>query len=132
MADAKKYIQATGRRKESIARVRLSPGTGKVRTNMKEFEDYFTRETHRITILQPLEVTGTLGKYDVFANLDGGGVSGQAGAFRHGIARALVKVDETLRPALKQAGFLTRDPRGKERKKYGRKRARRSFQFSKR
>ncbi len=128
----KKYIQATGRRKESTARVRISSGEGRIRINNQNFEEYFPRETHRLVIMQPFEVTGTVGKYNIFGNITGGGLSGQAGAFRHGIARALVKENETLRPALKKAGFLTRDPRGKERKKYGRKRARRSFQFSKR
>ncbi len=132
MEAIKTYFTATGRRKESVARVRLRVGTGKIKANKREFEDYFPRETLRILVGQPFQVTGTTGKYDVFATLDGGGVSGQAGALRHGISRALLKVDENLRTALKQAGFLTRDPRAKERKKYGQKRARKNFQFSKR
>jgi small subunit ribosomal protein S9 len=132
MEATKTYFTATGRRKESTARVRLRVGTGKIKVNKREFEEYFPRETLRILVGQPFQVTGTTGKYDVFATLDGGGVSGQAGALRHGISRALLKVDETLRTTLKQAGFLTRDPRAKERKKYGQKRARKKFQFSKR
>jgi small subunit ribosomal protein S9 len=132
MEATKTYFTATGRRKESVARVRLRVGTGKIKANKREFEDYFPRETLRILVGQPFQVTGTTGKYDVFATLDGGGVSGQAGALRHGISRALLKVDENLRTALKRAGFLTRDPRAKERKKYGQKRARKNFQFSKR
>ena len=133
MAETKqKYFTATGRRKESIARVRIKPGDGKVRVNKRQFEDYFPRESHRINIVQPLKIVGMVGKLDVYANLTGGGLSGQAGAFRHGIARALLKYDENLRITLKKAGFLTRDPRVKERKKYGQKRARKHFQFSKR
>jgi small subunit ribosomal protein S9 len=132
MEATKGYYTATGRRKESVARVRLREGSGKIKVNKREFEDYFPRETLRILVGQPFQVTGTTGKFDVFATLDGGGVSGQAGALRHGISRALLKVDETLRISLKQAGFLTRDPRAKERKKYGQKRARKNFQFSKR
>jgi small subunit ribosomal protein S9 len=123
---------AVGRRKESVARVRLRPGTGKIKVNKRDFEDFFPRETHRIIVLQPMEVTGTLNKFDVIATLSGGGASGQAGALKHGISRALMKSDNNLRLALKKSGFLTRDPRAKERKKYGRKRARKSFQFSKR
>ncbi|MGB2961215.1 MAG: 30S ribosomal protein S9 [Candidatus Omnitrophota bacterium] len=126
------YFAATGRRKESVARVRIKPGDGKVRVNKRQIEDYFPRESHRITIMQPLKTVGMVGKFDLYANLTGGGLSGQAGAFRHGIARALLKYDENLRSTLKKAGFLTRDPRAKERKKYGQKRARKHFQFSKR
>ncbi|MFH1552201.1 MAG: 30S ribosomal protein S9 [Candidatus Omnitrophota bacterium] len=125
------YI-AVGRRKESVARVRLRPGSGKIRVNKRGFEDYFPRETHRIVALQPMEVTGTLEKFDVIVTVSGGGSSGQAGALRHGIARALLKSDENVRLTLKKGGFFTRDPRAKERKKYGQKRARKSFQFSKR
>jgi small subunit ribosomal protein S9 len=133
MAKSKKEcFTATGRRKESVARVRLCSGEGKVKVNKREFDDYFPRETHRIEIMQPLKVAGLIDKLDVFGNLRGGGLSGQAGAFKHGIARALLKYDEGLRIALKKAGFLTRDPRIKERKKYGQKRARKHFQFSKR
>lgn len=131
---AKKIVEyiAVGRRKESVARVRLRPGTGKIKLNKREFEDYFPRETHRIMIMRPMGITGTTDKYDVVATLSGGGSSGQAGALRHGISRALLKTDESLRLALKKAGLLTRDPRAKERKKYGQKRARKKFQFSKR
>ena len=128
----KECYMATGRRKESVARVRIYPGNGKVRVNGRKFEDYFPRETHRIDAMRPLELTGNVVKFDVFANICGGGISGQAGALRHGIARSLLKADENLRLMLKKAGFLTRDPRAKERKKYGQKRARKNFQFSKR
>ncbi|MFH1411758.1 MAG: 30S ribosomal protein S9 [Candidatus Omnitrophota bacterium] len=121
-----------GRRKESVARVRLRPGTGKFKLNKREFEDYFPRETHRIMVMKPIDISGVVGKFDVIATLSGGGSTGQAGALRHGITRALVKVDESLKMALKKAGLLTRDPRAKERKKYGQKRARKKFQFSKR
>ncbi len=121
-----------GRRKESVARVRLVEGNGKVRVNKRLFEDYFPRETHRIVVMQPMEATGTVGKYDVLATVSGGGISGQAGALKHGIARALLEVDSSARTALRNGGFLTRDPRAKERKKYGQKRARKKFQFSKR
>ena len=123
---------AVGRRKEAVARVRLRPGSGKFSINGRELPDYFPRETHRIAILNPLKITNTLNKFDVVANIDGGGPTGQAGALRHGISRALLLADGDLRKALKAEGFLTRDPRAKERKKYGKKRARRSFQFSKR
>ena len=123
---------AVGRRKESVARVRLRPGSGKIKVNKRGFENYFPRETHRILVLQPMEVTGTLAKFDVMATVSGGGESGQAGALKHGIARALLKSDESLRFSLKKPGFLTRDSRAKERKKYGQKRARKNFQFSKR
>ena len=123
---------ATGRRKESVARVYLAPGEGKVSVNRLPLDKYFNRETHRLIISQPLKATKTLGKYDIKAVVKGGGISGQAGAFRHGIARALSEIDETLRAVLRKEGFLTRDPRAKERKKYGRKRARNKFQYSKR
>jgi len=123
---------AIGRRKESVARVRLRPGKGKIRVNKRSFEDFFPRETHRIVITNPLKTAGRVEKFDVFASITGGGISGQAGALRHGIARALLLSDSSLRIALKKAGFLTRDPRAKERKKYGQKRARKNFQFSKR
>ncbi|MGB2601233.1 MAG: 30S ribosomal protein S9 [Candidatus Omnitrophota bacterium] len=125
------YI-AVGRRKESVARVRLRPGSGNIKVNKRGFEDYFPRETDRIVVMQPMEKTGTMDKFDIIATIDGGGISGQAGALRHGIARALIESDENLRLALKKDGFLTRDPRAKERKKYGQKRARKHFQFSKR
>ncbi len=123
---------ATGRRKRAVARVWLKPGTGKIIVNQKPLESYFPRETLRMLIRQPLEITGTLTKYDVYALVDGGGLSGQAGALRHGIARALVKIDADLKPRLKKEGLLTRDPREVERKKYGQKKARKRFQFSKR
>lgn len=132
MTETKKYFKGLGRRKESVARVRLIAGTGKIKVNKREFADYFPRETHRIIAVKPLDITGTLNKYDVFANVDGGGLTGQAGALKLGIARALLEVDGALRITLKKAGFLTRDPRAKERKKYGQKRARKHFQFSKR
>ena len=123
---------ATGRRKNSVARVRLVPGSGQIIVNKMPVLDYFKRETLKMIIEQPLELTETLGKFDVYANVLGGGLSGQAGATRLGISRALMKYDEDLRPALKSAGFLTRDPRMKERKKYGQPGARKRFQFSKR
>ncbi|PIU41794.1 MAG: 30S ribosomal protein S9 [Candidatus Omnitrophica bacterium CG07_land_8_20_14_0_80_42_15] len=123
---------ATGRRKESVARVYLTPGEGKISVNQKPFEGYFNRETHRLIIVQPFKATKTLGKYDIRATVSGGGIGGQAGALRHGIARALAAIDETLRVVLRKDGYLTRDPRAKERKKYGRKRARKRFQYSKR
>jgi small subunit ribosomal protein S9 len=122
----------TGRRKKSIARVRLVPGEGKIIVNDRTLDDYFGLETLKVIVRQPLELTKTLSKFDVICKVIGGGLSGQAGAIRHGIARALVRADEELRPALKKAGFLTRDPRMKERKKYGLKKARRAPQFSKR
>ncbi len=130
---AKPYFYGTGRRKKSIARVRLYPGTGAIVINKREIDDYFGLDTLKLIVRQPLELTGNLGKFDVVCNVQGGGVSGQAGAIRHGIARALVQADaEAFRAALKAAGFLTRDPRMKERKKYGLKAARRASQFSKR
>ncbi len=123
---------ATGRRKTSVAKVWLMPGKGNIMVNDKKMEEYFPLETLRIIVKQPLTLTETLNKYDVIAKVQGGGLSGQAGAVRHGIARALVLADPTLRPVLKKAGFLTRDPRMVERKKYGLKKARRAPQFSKR
>jgi len=122
----------TGRRKSSVARVRLVPGSGKVTINKKDMEEYFGFETLKMIVRQPLVLTKTEGSYDVLVNVQGGGYTGQAGAIRHGIARALLEVNPELRPALKKAGFLTRDPRMKERKKYGLKAARRAPQFSKR
>ena len=130
MANVQMY--GTGRRKSSVARVRLVPGTGKIVINDREIDDYFGLETLKVVVRQPLVATDTLGKYDVIAKVTGGGFTGQAGAIRHGISRALLQVDGDLRPALKKAGFLTRDPRMKERKKYGLKAARRAPQFSKR
>ncbi|MBO4982768.1 MAG: 30S ribosomal protein S9 [Clostridia bacterium] len=129
---AKPYFYGTGRRKKSVARVRLYPGTGVVTINGKDIDQYFGLETLKLIINQPFGVTENVGKYDVVANVVGGGISGQAGAIRHGIARALLVADETTRGALKAAGLLTRDPRMKERKKYGLKAARRAPQFSKR
>ena len=126
------YYYGTGRRKSSVARVRLYPGTGKVTINDRDIDDYFGLETLKVIVRQPLELTGTTEKLDVVCRVQGGGVTGQAGAIRHGIARALLVYDESLRPELKKAGFLTRDPRMKERKKYGLKAARRAPQFSKR
>jgi len=122
----------TGRRKKSIARVRLLPGTGKITVNKRDVEEYFGLETLKMIVRAPLNLTGTGAKYDVNVNVHGGGTTGQAGAIRHGIARALVSADSNMRPPLKAAGFLTRDPRMKERKKYGLKAARRAPQFSKR
>ena len=122
----------TGRRKSSIARVYLVPGNGNITINKKDMDQYFGLETLKIIVRQPLEATNTLDKYDVLVNVRGGGFTGQAGAIRHGIARALLNVDADFRPTLKKAGFLTRDPRMKERKKYGLKKARRAPQFSKR
>ncbi|MCF8565977.1 30S ribosomal protein S9 [Alicyclobacillus tolerans] len=122
----------TGRRKHSVARVRLLPGDGKIVINRRDMNDYFGLETLKLIVKQPLLLTETMGRYDVHANVYGGGISGQAGAIRHGIARALLKVDPELRSALKKAGLLTRDARMKERKKYGLKAARRAPQFSKR
>jgi small subunit ribosomal protein S9 len=125
------YI-GTGRRKCSVARVRLLPGKGDITVNGKEVGVYFGRKILEIIVRQPLEVTQTTDRFDVKVNVNGGGTTGQAGAVRHGIARALIKSDEELRPALKKAGFLTRDPRMKERRKYGLKKARKAPQFSKR
>lgn len=122
----------TGRRKTSVARVFLRPGQGRITVNRRPFEDYFPRETLRLLVVQPLELTGAGAQFDVMANVAGGGLSGQAGAVRHGIARALLEFNGELRPQLKRAGMLTRDPRMKERKKYGQPGARKRFQFSKR
>ena len=122
----------TGRRKKSVARVRLVPGEGKVVINKRDMDNYFGLDTLKYVVNQPLVLTGTKDKFDVLVNVHGGGYTGQAGAIRHGISRALLKADESLRPELKKAGFLTRDPRMKEIKKYGLKKARRASQFSKR
>jgi len=129
---AKVYYYGTGRRKKSIARVRLLPGEGKILINDRSLDDYFGLETMKVIVKQPLTLTDTVTKFDVICTVIGGGFTGQAGAIRHGISRALLKADEELRPALKKAGFLTRDPRMKERKKYGLKKARKASQFSKR
>ncbi|MCL0037555.1 30S ribosomal protein S9 [Thermodesulfovibrionales bacterium] len=123
---------ATGRRKRSVARVSLLPGKGKITVNKMEFENYFPRETLRMIIKQPLQATGMLDKYDIIVGINGGGLSGQAGAVRHGIARTLAIIDNDMKSILKKEGFLTRDPREVERKKYGQKGARKRFQFSKR
>ena len=125
-------FHAVGRRKKAIARVRLIPGEGNIVINKRNLNEYFGYETLKTVVRQPLELTETLGKFDVIVNCKGGGFTGQAGAIRHGIARALVKADEGYKAAIKKAGFLTRDPRMKERKKYGLKAARRAPQFSKR
>ena len=125
------YI-GTGRRKTSIARVRLLPGSGNITINKRNIEEYFDYDTLKVLVKEPLTITDTIDKYDVFVNVEGGGFTGQAGAIRHGIARALINSDGELRPVLKKAGFLTRDSRMKERKKYGFKKARKSPQFSKR
>lgn len=130
MANAKYY--GTGRRKSSVARVYLVPGTGKVTVNKRDIDEYFGLETLKVIVRQPLAATETADKFDVLVNVKGGGYTGQAGAVRHGIARALLQVDADYRPILKSKGFLTRDPRMKERKKYGLKAARRAPQFSKR
>ena len=123
---------AVGRRKKAVARVRLVPGEGNITINKRDIDNYFGVETLKMTVRQPLTLTQTTGRFDVLVNVYGGGFTGQAGAIRHGIARALIKADEELRPAVKKAGFLTRDSRMKERKKYGLKAARRAPQFSKR
>ena len=130
MAEIK--YNATGRRKTSIARVIMSQGNGKIVVNEKPVDSYFPRETLRMVVRQPLELTGMIGKLNVSAKVEGGGLTGQAGALKHGISRALTIMDSDLRPKLKKEGFLTRDPREKERKKYGQKGARKRFQFSKR
>ncbi|HZM87287.1 MAG TPA: 30S ribosomal protein S9 [Blastocatellia bacterium] len=122
----------TGRRKSATARVFLRPGTGEITVNKRKFEDYFKNETHRMVIRQPLHLTDSVNKFDVLVNVNGGGPAGQAGAVRHGITRALVELNPEFRVRLKKAGFVTRDPRAKERKKYGQKGARARFQFSKR
>ena len=130
MAD--ELIYATGRRKTSVARIYLKRGSGDIRINKRVLEDYFGRETARMIVRQPFHVTRTLGDYDIVANVKGGGISGQAGAIRHGITRALMQVDDGFRTPLKKAGYVTRDPRAVERKKYGRHKARKRPQFSKR
>ena len=132
MAAVLDKFYGTGRRKTSIARVWIRPGSGRISVNARAFEDYFPRETLRMIITQPLQVTNTLGQFDVIATVGGGGPSGQAGAVRHGIARALARFDEKFRLPLKKAGLLTRDPRMRERKKYGQPGARQKFQYSKR
>ena len=129
---AKPYFYGTGRRKKSVARVRIVPGTGVITINGRDIDNYFGLETLKLIVNQPFGVTGTAGKFDIIATVKGGGISGQAGAIRHGLARALLSADENYKPLLKKAGFLTRDPRMKERKKYGLKGARRAPQFSKR
>ena len=132
MYDKTPYFYGTGRRKSSVARVRLYQGTGKITINDRDIDDYFGLETLKLVVRQPLVLTGVADKFDIVIRVAGGGVSGQAGALRHGISRALLLVNPEFRPILKKAGFLTRDPRMKERKKYGRKAARRAPQFSKR
>ena len=132
MYETKPYLYGTGRRKQSVARVRLYPGTGNITINNRDIDDYFGLETLKLLVRQPMTLTETLGKFDVVCTVSGGGVSGQAGAIRHGISRPLLQNGEEMRPILKKAGFLTRDPRMKERKKYGLKAARRAPQFSKR
>ncbi|NLE13545.1 MAG: 30S ribosomal protein S9 [Clostridiales bacterium] len=129
---SKPYFYGTGRRKSSVARVRLVPGTGVITINKRDIDDYFGLDTLKLIVNQPFGATETAGKFDVICTVKGGGFSGQAGAIRHGISRALLQVDEEYRGALKRSGFLTRDPRMKERKKYGLKAARRAPQFSKR
>lgn len=130
MAEQKFY--ATGKRKTSVARVWITPGTGNIMVNKRTLDEYFGRETSKMVVRQPLELTENVGKFDIFVNVCGGGPSGQAGAIKHGITKALLEADGELRGVLKKAGFITRDSRAKERKKYGRAAARRSFQFSKR
>lgn len=129
---AQAFVNSTGRRKTSIARVRLRPGKGEIVINGRKFEEYFVRPVLRLVINQPLETLNMIGKFDIFANCHGGGHAGQAGALRHGITRALMTFDPALRATLKEGGFVTRDARGKERKKYGKRGARRGTQFSKR
>ena len=132
MYETKPYFYGTGRRKQSVARVRVYSGTGKITINDRDIDDYFGLETLKLVVRQPLAAAEIEGKFDIVVRVAGGGVSGQAGAIRHGLSRALLQYDENLRPVLKKAGFLTRDPRMKERKKYGLKAARRAPQFSKR
>ena len=129
---SKPYFYGTGRRKQSVARVRLMPGSGSVLINGRDIDDYFGLETLKLIVRQPFGVTGTEGRFDVVCTVSGGGVSGQAGAIRHGIARAMLQAGEEYNPLLKKPGLLTRDPRMKERKKYGLKAARKASQFSKR
>jgi small subunit ribosomal protein S9 len=131
MTETARYYE-TGKRKSAIARVWLMPGTGNITVNRRPFEVYFPLEAHKCTIQEPLTLTNTLEQYDILVNVRGGGVAGQAGAIRHGISKALLQADETLRSTIKRAGLLTRDSRVKERKKYGQKKARKRFQFSKR
>ena len=130
MYETNPYFYGTGRRKKSVARVRVYAGTGKITVNDRDIDDYFGLETLKLIVRQPLALTETTDKFDIVCRVGGGGVTGQAGAIRHGLSRALLQYDENLRPELKKAGFLTRDPRMKERKKYGLKGARRSPQFS--
>ena len=132
MYDSNPYFYGTGRRKSSVARVRVYAGTGKITINGRDIDDYFGLETLKLIVRQPLVLTGTEAQFDIVCTVSGGGVTGQAGAIRHGLSRALLQYSEELRPMLKKAGFLTRDPRMKERKKYGLKGARRAPQFSKR
>ena len=132
MYETKPYFYGTGRRKDSVARVRVYTGTGKITINDRDINDYFGLETLKLIVRSPLAVAGVEDKFDIVVRVNGGGVAGQAGAIRHGLSRALLQYDENLRPVLKKAGFLTRDPRMKERKKYGLKAARRAPQFSKR
>ena len=132
MYETKPYFYGTGRRKSSVARVRVYNGTGKITINGRDIDDYFGLETLKLIVRQPVALTNTAEKFDIVCNVTGGGVTGQAGAIRHGLSRALLQYDESLRPTLKKAGFLTRDPSMKERKKYGLKGARRAPQFSKR
>lgn len=132
MYETKSFYYGTGRRKNSVARVRLFNGTGKITINGRDIDNYFGLETLKLIVRQPLAITDTTEKFDIVCRVSGGGVTGQAGAIRHGLSRALLQYDESLRPALKKAGFLTRDPRMKERKKPGLKKARRAPQFSKR
>ena len=131
MYDSKPYYYGTGRRKHSVARVRMYPGTGKITINGRDIDEYFGLETLKLIVRQPMEITNTLGRFDIVCTVAGGGVSGQAGAIRHGVARALLQNGDEMRPILKKAGFLTHDPRMKERQKSGLKGARRAPQFSK-
>ena len=132
MPESEQVFFATGRRKGAVARVRMKPGSGKIVVNHRPLEEYFGRKTSLMVIRQPLELTQSAGQYDIFVNVNGGGLSGQAGAIRHGITRTLMVINPGLRPVLKKAGFITRDPRVKERKKYGQRGARARFQYSKR
>jgi small subunit ribosomal protein S9 len=132
MATLGEIVRATGRRKESVARVRIVPGSGRFALNERSLEDYFPRPALQMVVTEPLRLTNTIDRYDVIASINGGGISGQAGAVRHGIARALVEADPTLRGELKKKGLLTRDARAKERRKYGLKKARKAPQYSKR
>ncbi len=132
MVDRTHAFYATGRRKTAIARVWMTPGAGDIVINHRALEDYFGRATSRMVVRQPLELTETVGRYDIYVNVSGGGLAGQADAIKHGITRALCRINETFRPTLKKAGYITRDPRVKERKKYGQPGARKRFQYSKR